>query len=548
MFDLLTTSWTFLGGGTTSNQAGSSQLVPFQSGAAVFPSSRESAAMIFSARTGSLWIFGGQGLDSSGVNGQTNDLWTFDLTTSIYTYISGSAREGTAGSLTGPGARAAASLSLDVSANKAYMYGGYLRRSADQYESSYADLWVLDLETRNFTYASGPFQPTNIPGSYNLEPGVNDGNRYPGARYSHTSIMLDQNLYIFGGRGYSSYSFPMFLSDLWAYSPQNKTWTWMNGTKTYEEKSGPFPGPDPVYAFPASRYQHGSVVTSDGRIIVIFGVGSTDTGSGILNDMYVIIYFCSRMNLTPSSNSYIWEMTCQPGSFAIEGGVCTQCPADTYKSGWSTGNVSLCLSCPAFSLAGRGTPSISQCLCISGKFLANGQCIKCPANTFKSSIGNAECTACNSKAVTIAGQGNGTSASECVCRPGYFGTGNNDCSLCPANTFKSLAGNDLACLYCNANSSTNATVGRTSASECLCLPGYSGFGHSSCLRCPASTFKSVSGNGNSSDVCTPCPTDSSSTTGVTAQSLCNCNAGFFGLNGGATTCSKCPSTNRTKYS
>ena len=41
-------------------------------------------------KSGNLWLFGGQGLDSNGIIGWLNDLWEYNISTNQWTWMSGS--------------------------------------------------------------------------------------------------------------------------------------------------------------------------------------------------------------------------------------------------------------------------------------------------------------------------------------------------------------------------------------------------------------------------------------------------------------------------
>ena len=54
-------------------------------------------AMAWTDGAGALWLFGGLGIDSTGNGGNLNDLWKFDPTSDLWTWVSGSNMAGASG-------------------------------------------------------------------------------------------------------------------------------------------------------------------------------------------------------------------------------------------------------------------------------------------------------------------------------------------------------------------------------------------------------------------------------------------------------------------
>ena len=83
--------------------------------------------------TGTVWMFGGEGDDSTGANGLLNDLWTYNPTTKLWTWVSGDnvvnqagvyGTLGTASASNVPGGRQTSAAWLDGSGNF-WLFGGY---------------------------------------------------------------------------------------------------------------------------------------------------------------------------------------------------------------------------------------------------------------------------------------------------------------------------------------------------------------------------------------------------------------------------------------
>ncbi len=111
------------------------------------PGAREGASNWIDA-SGNLWLFGGQGANSTGSAQFLNDMWEYDPSTGEWNFLSGSATadaiaaygtEGTASRNNVPGARASTASWTDPSGNF-WLFGGVgLNPNANAGELN--DLW-----------------------------------------------------------------------------------------------------------------------------------------------------------------------------------------------------------------------------------------------------------------------------------------------------------------------------------------------------------------------------------------------------------------------
>ena len=152
--------------------------------AANFPGSRCFASS-WTDKKGNLWLFGGQGYDANGNWGLLNDLWEFNPSTNLWTWVGGSSTVPAGGSTTDP---------IDFGNPGAYGTLG--------------------------TPAYG-----NIPGS-----------RYAAVNWTDSS----GNFWLFGGVGYDANGNSGSLNDLWEYQPNAITpflqvngAAWQEATTTY---------------------------------------------------------------------------------------------------------------------------------------------------------------------------------------------------------------------------------------------------------------------------------------------------------------------------
>lgn len=178
-FDVSTKGWTWIKGSTTvvDLNAGRAGVYGTKGTAAPgnFPGGRYSAVSWIDG-SGKLWLFGGNGTDAAGVNNAVlNDLWKFDPSSSVWTWMGGSSAVTCAageGSLCGV----------------AGVYG-----------------------------TSGTGAAANVPGGRFLASGWTDGNG---------------NFWLFGGEGIDADGTWGRLNDLWEFNTSSGQWSWMSGSKT----------------------------------------------------------------------------------------------------------------------------------------------------------------------------------------------------------------------------------------------------------------------------------------------------------------------------
>jgi N-acetylneuraminic acid mutarotase len=191
-------------------------------------------------------MFGGTGIDSTGTMSELNDLWKYNPSTGLWTWMNGDnigvyppgsyapnppkavyGTQGVAAAGNMPGARGDAITWTDAS-NNLWMFGGggYDSNSTD---GTLNDLWKYSTNNNQWTWVSGA-DTVNATGIYGTQ-GVAAANNVPGARGSANSwIDTLGNFWLFGGYGYDSTGTDGELNDLWEYSPSTGQWTWVSGT------------------------------------------------------------------------------------------------------------------------------------------------------------------------------------------------------------------------------------------------------------------------------------------------------------------------------
>ncbi len=116
-------------------------------------------AISWTDHAGNLWLFGGEGIDSTGAYGPLNDLWEYDATRAEWTWMSGSnavnasgvygtQEEAAAGNV--PGARYGAVSWADRAGNL-WLFGGTANVS-EKSNSVFNDLWKYSTRTGLWTW------------------------------------------------------------------------------------------------------------------------------------------------------------------------------------------------------------------------------------------------------------------------------------------------------------------------------------------------------------------------------------------------------------
>lgn len=239
-------SWTWVGGSDTASVYGGAVALGVYGTLGIaasnnVPGPRDSAVS-WTDGGGNLWLFGGEGFDSNGTEGQLNDLWEFSPTSKEWTWVGGSntgnakgvyGTLGTASVSNVPGARGSggggASLSWIDSSGNLWLFGGSGLDSAGS-NGYLNDLWEFNPTAKTWTWVSGS-KTVNAVGIYGTQ-GSASTNNVPGAR-SYAVSWKDGggNLWLYGGVGYGPNGGANGdLSDLWEFSTTTKAWTWVNGS------------------------------------------------------------------------------------------------------------------------------------------------------------------------------------------------------------------------------------------------------------------------------------------------------------------------------
>jgi N-acetylneuraminic acid mutarotase len=254
---------------------------------------------------GNFWLFGGVGYDSTGAQGDLNDLWEYTPTSQKWTWVAGNhlinqggvyGVQGTGNIANIPGSRANPISWIDTAGNL-WLFGGTGWDSTTSF-GYLNDLWEYTPTSQKWTWVAGSNLRTQS-GTYGIQ-GTGSTSNIPGARGNPISwIDISGNLWLFGGDGYDSTGTQGYLNDLWEYTPTSQKWTWVAGNHlisqigTYGTK-----GTGSTSNIPGARYQSISWIDTSGNFWLFGGYGYDSIGAqGFLGDLW---------EFTPASLKWTW--------------------------------------------------------------------------------------------------------------------------------------------------------------------------------------------------------------------------------------------------
>jgi len=326
-FSPSTREWAWMGGSNTVPKNGGQPGVFGMLGTPApgnVPSGRGDAVS-WTDRNGNFWLFGGRGVDSTGTQGDLNDLWEFNPSTRQWAWMGGSSTVpaanggqpgvygmlGTPASGNVPGGRNSPLGWTDSSGNL-WLFGGYGHDSMGVF-GNLNDLWEFSPTTKEWTWTSGrstvPSSNSGWPGVYGTLGMPAVGNTPGGRGEAATWTDTNGNLWLFGGLGFDSANVQGELNDLWEFSPSILEWAWMGGSSTVGTVGCPTCGRSGVYGtlgepapgnVPGGRTAATSWTDPNGNFW-LFGGGGFDSissgSSGWLNDLWEV---------NPSTKQWAW--------------------------------------------------------------------------------------------------------------------------------------------------------------------------------------------------------------------------------------------------
>ncbi len=289
VFDLSTNNWTWLSGSTMADQLGNygTKGVPASTNV---PSARVNA--VTWTYNNKLYLMGG--FINAYYSGY-NDLWEYDLSTNMWTWLKGSNTFNDEGNYGTQGVadpnnvpRAREMSSGWVYNNKFYLFGGWTHDY--QFRSLNAvlnDVWEYDPATNNWRWLKGNKSGLDPLGIYGTK-GIAAPANTPGARKNSFTMANNEKAYIFGGKGWYASGNQTTLSDLWEYDAITNNWRWLSGSSLDDAQANGVLGVKGVSSptnFVGAREQ-GSSFFSNNKLFMMGGYGKISSSYSTRDDIW----------------------------------------------------------------------------------------------------------------------------------------------------------------------------------------------------------------------------------------------------------------------
>ena len=224
---------------------------------------------------GIFWMYGGYENDNSIFY---SDLWSYDPSTNLWTWMSGQTTnlymgtfgvKGVPSPLNYPPSKQECNAGWADASNNIWIFGGQIPMGSGN------DLWKFDVVTFEWTWMKGD-SVGNGSGIYGVRE-IPDPANTPGGRNVYSKWTdSDSNFWLFGGAGMGGAQ-----NDIWRYEVGSNQWTWMNGSST--PGSGGFADSlchySPLYA-PPSRSENRTAWKDSCDIMYAYGgFGQSDLWS-----------------------------------------------------------------------------------------------------------------------------------------------------------------------------------------------------------------------------------------------------------------------------
>jgi N-acetylneuraminic acid mutarotase len=249
-YNISTNCWTWMSGTDTVLSQGrfGTKGVPSINN---LPPCRNETSASWLDNSGNLWMFGGLGWQPGVGYRYLNDLWKYDISSNMWTWISGDSTYNSPGNygtkgipsiINLPSSRGSYSHWKDLDGNF-WLFGGM------NYDGLFKnDLWKYDLSSNMWTWINGSNISSNG-GNTGLFC-INNSTNCPSSRLESKACWTDSdnNFWLFGGATSVS-SINSWLNDLWHYNVQENEWTLINtgggpsfrqGSMSFKDTNGEF--------------------------------------------------------------------------------------------------------------------------------------------------------------------------------------------------------------------------------------------------------------------------------------------------------------------
>jgi len=237
-YNISTNTWTWMSGPNTGDPPGSYGIMGTPS-ISNYPPNRSETNASWVDANGNLWLFGGMGRIGGTIQ-KYNDLWRYDISTNMWTWMKGDSIGNSMGNY---GVKGVPAISNEPSGRCVYskwkdadgnfwLFGGW-----GVNWGFFNDLWKYDLTTNMWTWINGS-NLLNDPGNYGTICNSTNTN-CPVNRMENKACWTDanNNFWLFGGLSDNNLQL-IGLNDLWYYNVQQNQWTWVNGGTGPSERNG----------------------------------------------------------------------------------------------------------------------------------------------------------------------------------------------------------------------------------------------------------------------------------------------------------------------
>ena len=298
-FDPSVDQWTWMGGSesTPCQYCGAAgQYGAFGTPASGNVPGGRAQAATWTDSSSNLWLFGGIGYDSTGLQCDLNDLWEFTPSANEWAWKGGSkfcfgidaGLPGVYGTL---GVPAVGNLPWDLRSpstwtdnnGNLWLFGG-LAEDLNQISYDMNDMWEFNPSINEWAWTSANSGGTATFGTMgNWSPGNIAGPRDAAANWTDNQ----GNFWLFGGSGAMPSGFGL-LNDFWGFKPSINEWAWMGGSTSFNQPGayGTIGSSAPAN-IPGARSYPTTWTDSSGNLWMFGGSGYDSQGTqGYLNDLW----------------------------------------------------------------------------------------------------------------------------------------------------------------------------------------------------------------------------------------------------------------------
>ncbi len=236
-YNMSTNEWTWVKGPDSWDEPGSYGIKGIPDDSNNPPTRRNAATWVDDSNN--LWLFGGYQETPYEFSNFFNDLWMFNTSTNLWTWMGGTDTVDNAGVFGIKGLPDSTNLPSSRSCNctwsddddNFYLFGG----AGIWVEGTYmmGDVWRYNSNTKEWTWLKGSDQ-ANIPGVQGSICEINSDN-FPISRMQPTCIKLDSGrILMFGGFLKWAFGYASFSRDVWIYNFKENIWSrlWRDSSKT----------------------------------------------------------------------------------------------------------------------------------------------------------------------------------------------------------------------------------------------------------------------------------------------------------------------------